>query len=135
MRVAFPVWEGRISPVFDTSGTLLVVDCDGSRDVGRIEERLDGLIAPRRAARLSELGVHVLICGALSHPLRSMLVSYGIHVVPFVSGEVEQVLSVYLSGGLEDPGFASRFRMPGCRGGRMRFRRGHGGRGQGGGRT
>jgi len=120
MKIALPVWEGRVSPVFDTARRLLLVDCDDAVEVARSEEPLTERLAPRRAARLMDLGANVLICGAISRPLASMLASYGIQVVPFVSGDAEEVLSTYLSGGLRDPNIAPRFLMPGCR--RRRFR-------------
>ena len=124
MKIALPVWEGRVSPVFDTARSLLLVDCDDSVEMGRSEETLAERLAPRRAAKMMDLGVNVLICGAISRPLAWMLASYGIQVVPFVSGDAEEVLSTYLSGGLQDPNIAPRFLMPGCRQRRFRGRRG-----------
>jgi len=130
MRIALPVWEGRISPVFDTAANLLVVDADGVQTSQRREETLHESFPPRRAVRLSELGVEVLICGAISQPLAAMVAAYGIQVVPFVSGEVNEVLTAYVSGRTDVPDIRTRFGMPGCCGRRGRF--GRGGRGRGG---
>jgi len=126
MKVALSVWGERISPVFDTAASVLVVTLDGAQETGRSTEPLRETFPPRRAARLVELGVDVLICGAVSRPLASMIASYGIELVPFVSGEAEEVLAAWLSGGLRAPGVPRRFQMPGCYGMRRRFR----GRGQ-----
>ena len=122
MRIALPVWDGRISPVFDTALNLLLVEYEGHREANRTTEALTEGFAPRRAARMADLAVDVLICGAISHPLASMLVSYGIQVVPFVSGNADEVLSAYLSGSLAGPDYPACFRMPGCRGRRRRLR-------------
>lgn len=130
MKVALPVWDGRISPVFDTARNLLVVDSDGSVEAGRAEEALTDGFAPRRAARLADLGVNVLICGAISRPLACMVAAYGIQIVPFVNGDADEVLSSYLSGRLAEPDFPAQFRMPGCRGRGRRFRGRYGPRGR-----
>lgn len=123
MRIALPIWESRISPVFDTAGSLLVVEVSDTEEVGRTEERLNEPFPPQRAARLVQLGVDVLICGAISRPLLCMVTGYGIQVVPFVSGDADEILSAYLSGRLRGPDFPPQFRMPGCGVGRRRFRR------------
>ena len=123
MRIALPVWEGRISPVFDTAGRLVIVDAEAGEEPQRREVDLVEPFPPRRAAKLVELGVEVLICGAISRPMASMVASYGVRVLPFVSGDAEDVFSAYLSGKLGEAAFPPRFRMPGCRRG---FDRGRG---------
>ncbi len=62
-----------------------------------------------RAERLRELGVNVLICGAISNPLAKMLRGLGIVLIPWKCGLIEEVLTAYFSGTLED----ARFSMPG----------------------
>ena len=122
-RIGIPVWQGRVSPVFDTAGRLLVVNVDGAQIVSRTEVPLAESALARRVSRLTEVGVDALICGAISRPFLEMLSSAGIVVVPWVAGEVEEVLGAYLAGGLRDP----RFAMPGCMGrGRGRRMRGRG---------
>ena len=129
-RVAIPVWQGRVSPVFDTAGQLLIADVDGASVVARTQAPLGEAMLPRRARRLTELGVDALVCGAISRPLLGMLTGTGIVVVPWIAGNVDEVLGAYLNGQLRDP----RFMMPGCmgrgRGRRMRGR-GRGGAGPG----
>ncbi|MBM4043828.1 MAG: dinitrogenase iron-molybdenum cofactor biosynthesis protein [Planctomycetes bacterium] len=119
MRVALAVWNGRVSPVFDVARELMVVEVDGGREVSRLRQEIDGAALPQRAARVAELGVDVLVCGAISRPLAAMLAAEGIAVVPFVRGQVEEVLAAYLAGRLPDP----RFLMPGCCGRRRRLGR------------
>jgi len=122
MKIAVPVWEGRISPVFDTARRLLLVERDGTQEVSRTEMLLHEQLPVRRAARLGALGVEVLICGAISRPLASIIVGQGIRVVPFISGAADEVLSAFLSGRLWDAALV----MPGCR--RWRHMWGRGGR-------
>jgi predicted Fe-Mo cluster-binding NifX family protein len=127
MRVAIPVWQGRVSPVFDSAQRLLIVDLADGAEAGRSEQALSEVFPPQRAAHLSRLGVEVLICGAISRPLAGMVAASGITLVPFVSGECEEVLAAYLGGRLPSP----HFLMPGCCGRGPRWRGGFGhGRGR-----
>jgi len=127
MKIAIPTWNGHVSPVFDTAQRLLVVDVADGAETKRSEHRLREQLLPQRVARLNQLGVEVLICGAVSRPLAGMIAASGIVLVPFISGECEQVLSAYLKGQLPSP----QFLMPGCGGPRHRR---HGGFGRGRGR-
>lgn len=128
MTVAFAVWDNRISPVFDTAGTLLVAEMEGGRVTGRRREPMDGDLPSEKVARLKALGVETLVCGAISRPLAGMIAAEGIRLVPFVAGTVEEVVAAYAQGLLPGPTFA----MPGCgRRRRGRFGRGRGGGGRG----
>jgi predicted Fe-Mo cluster-binding NifX family protein len=110
MNVAIPTWSGRVSPVFDAAGRLLILAVEAGREVGRREVPLPEAEAPERARVVADLGVHVLICGAVSQVLEGMLARLGIHVVSHVCGDVEEILRCYLAG--ETP--QERFGMPGC---------------------
>jgi predicted Fe-Mo cluster-binding NifX family protein len=110
MRVAIPVWNGRVSPVFDTARQLLVAEIEEGRDPSRTQEELSEGLPLSRARRLADLGVNVLICGAISRPLTTLLAAAGVRVIPWTAGPVEDVLAAYTGGQLPDP----RWRMPGC---------------------
>jgi len=111
MTLAVPFWEGRISPVFDVAGHLLLVQVDNGRERSRDEKSIDDHSLCRWTSLMTELGVDVLICGAISDELSSALARIGIGIIPWTKGEVNHVLSAYLSGQLSDP----RFVMPGSR--------------------
>ena len=57
MKFAIPVWQGRISPVFDVAGQLLLVELANGREVARHEQMVDETTADERVRRLVELGV------------------------------------------------------------------------------
>ncbi len=116
-RVAFSCWDGRIAPLFDTARELHVIETDGERIVSRADESLPAGTAERRASRLATLGVGTLVCGAISWVTREVVVSLGVRVVPFVSGDRDEVVRAWLEGSLESPVFT----MPGC--GDSRWRR------------
>jgi predicted Fe-Mo cluster-binding NifX family protein len=120
MRVAIPISDGRISPVFDAAGHLMLVDVDNGREVGRSEKILEEAETASRARRVAELGADVLICGAISRPFELMLHSAGVEVSPQACGRVEDVLRAFMSGQLTEQAFL----MPGCCGRRRRFRGG-----------
>ena len=122
MRVAIPVWNDRVSPVFDAASRLMLVDVKGGVERARREEALPETFLARRARQLAELGVTVLICGAISRPLVALLEASGITVLAWTAGPVNDVLQAYLAGGLPD----ARWMMPGCGGRRQRRRGGRG---------
>ena len=110
MKVALPIWGQRLSPVLDFAHRLLVVETKN----GAVTQRWYHLMNPQRptfsqAALLSGLGVSVLICGSISLDLANMIRPSGIRIIPFITGEVEEILQSFLNNTLSDP----RFRMPG----------------------
>lgn len=115
-RAAFSCWNGRIAPLFDTARELHVVEADGKRIVSRADESLPAGPLERRTARLATLGVETLVCGAISRTTREAVASLGVRVVPFVSGDRDEVVRAWLEGSLERPVFT----MPGCGGSRWR---------------
>lgn len=137
MRIAIPVWQGRVSPLLDSAERVLVLDFEGKNEVARREETVSDAVLPARAARLGALESDWLICGGVSQTLALLLAARGVHLLPWVTGGVDEVISAFLSGTLEAP----RFVMPGCMRSRRRFGRrdwrgfGRGFGGQGGGWT
>jgi len=145
MKVALTVWNGRISPVFDVSRKILLLDIHNGIVTGRREETFGETDPVRKARKLVEWEVRKLICGAISRPLAGLFATYGIRTIPFIAGDAEEVIEAYLARKLPN----RRMAMPGCHGiGRRRFRgtsdndkeenpmfgKGRGGMGQGRGR-
>lgn len=121
---AFAHAENRIAPVFDTAREVRVVVAEGGQILSEATERLPQNLPLMKALRLVELGVGTLICGGISRELHGVLHAYGIHVIPFVAGELPATLTAWLNGTLEGRDFA----MPGTYGrGRGRGRGGKGG--------
>lgn len=114
MKAAFPFWENRIAPVFDSARQICIVEVESGRIVQEGREPLTGDLPVQKALHLTELGVTTLVCGAISRPLQEMLTGCGIRVVPFVSGNLSEVIRAWISGKFNRSAFA----MPGCLGGR-----------------
>lgn len=110
MKIAIPIWNDRISPVFDAARTVLLVNFDCGEETSRSKVAFMDDDIYRRAERLSELDTNVLICGAISRPLENELIQRGIQVVSRVCGEVDRVLSAYCLG----ENISDHFAMPGC---------------------
>jgi len=127
-KIAIPEWQGCVSTVFDFANRLLLIDIEGCEEINRAEIALPNEPMPRRVASLKNLGVDVLICGAISRPLAFMITGLGIELLPYISGRIDEVLNAYLTGQLTE----QRFSMPGCwAGARKGFRHGHRGRRRG----
>jgi predicted Fe-Mo cluster-binding NifX family protein len=118
MRAAFAVWNERIAPVFDVAGQLYLVEAENGSIVHEGRERLPCGEPAGKATRLSEMKLEVLVCGAISRPLQVMIEAYGIKVIPFIAGELHEIVRAFLSGTIGN----GLFNMPGCwRTGRERF--------------
>ena len=118
MRIAIPIWEDKISPVFDTALKLLVVEIKDMREESRFEYHIDESDLSQKCQRIRKLNLDTLICGAISHVFLQMLLASGLDVIQEISGPAEDVLKAYLKGNI----FQSRFLMPGCRKGLRRCR-------------
>ena len=126
MKVAIPVWEGRVSGVLDFSQRLVLVEVDNGGEKSRAEIALSERHALAKLARLRQLGIDVLICGAVSQPMASAVTACGIRLLPYVTGTVNEVLTAYQAGQLGQPQFALPGWWPGAR--RAFCRRWRGGR-------
>jgi predicted Fe-Mo cluster-binding NifX family protein len=120
MKIAIPIWQGRISPVFDVAGQLLLVDVADGREVAREERGIPESAPEDRVARLAEFGVGTLICAGISQGLEDRLAERGVRVMARICGGVEDVLAGFYAGQLGD----ARFAMPGCCGQQRRRRAG-----------
>jgi len=124
MKIAIPVWNDNLSNVFDFAHRLLLVEIENAREVSRTEVPLQAESLPERVGRLKQLGVDVLLCGAISRALANMVTDSGIQVLPYVTGRVDDVLQAYLTGQLLQPQFTMPGYWPGARKGFGRWRRG-----------
>ncbi len=105
-----PIWSGRVSPVFDSAGELLLLDIQQGQVTARDHVAVDGAEPLQRVSMLADKGVTTLICGAVSRLLADWLAARGVEVLPFVCGDVEEVISAFLDGRLP----SDELTMPGC---------------------
>lgn len=110
MKVAFTVWEDRISPLFDAARELLIADIADGRVTNRRHEPMTSQWPLRVAERLVEQEVTALVCGAISEVPAGIMESAGIKLLAFVAGAVDDVLGTLAKGRPIIPLFS----MPGC---------------------
>lgn len=111
MRVAMPIRNGRIAPVFDTARHVLLVDVAQGEERHRRETTLppDPFLTKRPGA-LRNLKVDILICGGISRLLARAVSRERMTLISWVAGSVESVLEAYLTGRL----LVAPWAMPGC---------------------
>lgn len=123
MKIAFAYWDERIAPVFDTARHVRVLEVTSGRIVNEADETLPEDLIVQKALQLVQLGIDTLVCGAISRSLHAAVNAYGIRVIPFVAGNLRDVIQAWISGNLT----LDAFSMPGCHGrGGRRFRGMHG---------
>lgn len=110
MKTAFSFWQGRIAPVFDVARNVRILETREGKIVSQVEASLPGEPAAGKTIRLVEMGIETLVCGAISLPLHAAVSAAGILVIPFISGNLEDVIEAWLHGSINDGSFA----MPGC---------------------
>ncbi len=110
MKIAIPHWQGRVSPVFDASDSIVVIDIERGHERRRDNFRLASHDPVRRAQELAGLGADVVLCGAVSRTLESALIGAGIRVKGFICGDLDTLVEAFLAGKLSD----ACFQMPGA---------------------
>ena len=109
MKIAIPIWNDCVASVFDFAHDLLLIDIENGCETSRTEVSTDVKRPPDRVVKLKELGVGMLVCGAISRSMANMVRASGIQVLPYVMGKIDDVLPAYLAGQLGQ----TRFTMPG----------------------
>jgi len=109
MKILLPHWRKRISPVFDVSDNVLLLEIERGEEVSRENLRLREWETFARAREITALEIEEVICGAISRELEKALNGAGIRVRGFICGDVEDVIAAFLNQDLTAP----RFRMPG----------------------
>lgn len=110
MLIAIPIWEERVSPVFDVAQRLALITIESGTVVDTAEMAIPSQDVLARVKLLAERNVDVLLCGAISRCVMHLLEQHHIRVVPYVCGPVEQVLGAFLENRLAEQGLV----MPGC---------------------
>lgn len=110
MRFAIPEFKGRVSPAFDFSSRIIVAEVsdDGMPETFPIQWSSSNMY--NKIQQLKELKVETLLCGGISLKLARDVEKCRIQVIPGISGEVQEVIRAFISGGIPDP----RLTMAGC---------------------
>jgi len=100
--IVIPIFENRISNRLDCSDNILLISIEN----GSVNKRQTFYWAPAKPLEkinlLLHLKVNVLICDGITEFYSSQLKNTPIQVIPWISGEVDEVLARYLDGKLTD---------------------------------
>lgn len=107
--VAIPVFRSRVAPVFESCTRALLIAIEQGREKERVEIVLRNFSLPERISTIKKVGVHELICAAISEVTHSALENLGVHVVAGIAGDVDEVIAAFITDQLDQ----DRFRMPG----------------------
>ncbi len=103
------IWGNRVSPVFDSAQTVLLAEIKGTTVISRKREFIPVTISTTMARRLVELDIDTLICGAISKQPALIIEDAGIHLLPFITGNAEEILEAFVR---DIP--MQQYTMPGC---------------------
>jgi predicted Fe-Mo cluster-binding NifX family protein len=111
VKAAFASWNDRIAPVFDVAQWIQLVETETGRIINQNRASVAGETPSQKASRLAELEVGILVCGAISRPMQTVIAAYGIEVIPFIAGDLQEVIQAWLCGKLAG---SNQYLMPGC---------------------
>lgn len=116
MRIAVSEYQGRIAPVFDTCRRVIIFLHTPQGDSELASEDWSALPRYNRPDRLVKLSVQTVLCGGISCWMNDQIATRGMTVIPWLSGNVKDILLAYRSGTI----FAPEYAMPGWTGCRAR---------------
>jgi predicted Fe-Mo cluster-binding NifX family protein len=99
-KIGIPLFGNRVSSRLDCSESILLVAIDDGTIIQRQEMRWTHASILERIHLLLEEGVAILICGGLTETCAHLLRDSNIEVIPWVRGEVEEVLVRFMQGTL-----------------------------------
>jgi len=100
MKIAIPIFGKRISPRFDFSPEMWVIEVEGGKVVGRQKFLTANLNFSQRLEQITSNGVDKVICGGIDGLFRDQLGSRGIDVVQDVIGDAGIVVDLLMRGRL-----------------------------------
>ena len=109
MRIAIPVWQNRVSPLFDTAAHLLVAESAGKKISKQEITSVESLTLFQRIDLLKKLNIDIFVCGGITGPILENIRDKNIKVIPFICGYVDKVLDALLKG----KDIKVQFSMPG----------------------
>jgi len=100
MKVAIPIFENRISPRFDFSPEMWVIEVEGGKVVKQEKFSTTNLNLAQRLEQITSNRVDKVICGGIDGLSRDQLGSRGIDVVQDVIGDANIVFRLFMKGRL-----------------------------------
>jgi len=99
--IAIPVYEDRISPLLDVSERFVLFEVRDKMITQRIVISINAESERMRIHKLKELGIGVIISGAVSRYLSFIIVETGIRLILWISGRVDDAIDLFLNNTLQ----------------------------------
>ena len=96
--IALSIFGNRISSRLDIAEKLMIVKVDNTMIKNKEIFLLDSIDILKKLDTLVNLKPDVLICGGLTNLCEKKLNNCSIKVIPWVRGETEYILKLYLNG-------------------------------------
>ncbi len=116
--VAIPVFQERISPLLDVAKKFAIYEIEDGKIKQKLVIDIHAECEHFRVDKLKELGVSVIIGGAVSDFVSRLINERGISLISWVNGAVDDVICLYIKNELH----VSPIGNPGCGDGRRRGR-------------
>jgi len=100
MKIAIPLFGNRISPRFDFSPEIWIIEVEGGEVISQEKLSIANLNLPQRLEQVTSNGVDKVICGGIDGFSRNQLGSRGIAVIQDVIGDAEVVFDLFMRGRL-----------------------------------
>ncbi len=110
--VAIPVYRERISPLLDVSKKYAIFEIVDDEVKQKLLIEVHAESEPLRIDKLKEIGVSVIICGAISDFVSRLVLGRGIRLISWVNGPVDEIIELYSGDALESTSRGARGR--GC---------------------
>jgi predicted Fe-Mo cluster-binding NifX family protein len=101
MKIAIPILGSRVSPRFDFSPEVWIIDVERGEVVGQEKLPTAHLNLSQRLEQIASNGVDQVICGGIDGFCQNQLESGGIDIVQDVMGDAEIVFDRFMEGRLQ----------------------------------
>jgi predicted Fe-Mo cluster-binding NifX family protein len=100
MKIAIPIFGSRISPRFDFSPEMWIIEVERGEVVSQEKLTTANLNLPQRLEQITSNRVDKVLCGGIDGFSRNQLGCRGIDVVQDITGDAEIVFDLFLRGRL-----------------------------------
>ena len=101
MKIAIPIFGNRISPRFDFSPEMWIIEVERGEVLRQEKLPTANLNLPQRLEQIASNGVDKVICGGIDGFCQNQLGSKGIDIVQDVIGDAEIVFDLFMRGRLQ----------------------------------
>ena len=95
--IALPVFQDRLSPLLDESRKFVIITLDQGNCIERTTVEINEQSPYIRIERLKEMGVNVILCGAVSDRLAIFILDRYLQLFSWLSGSIEEIVQQYVN--------------------------------------